>query len=61
MEDPNSPVLNPGVGPNEIASPDNLHTEPPFVRPVYGEGPKEVAEPDEEKVKVKVKKSTKKK
>lgn len=41
-----SPVLNPGVGPNEIASPNNLHTEPPFQRPVY-EG--EVEEPEEPK------------
>lgn len=61
MSDSESPELNPGLGPNEIVSPDNLHTEPPFVRPVYQEEPEEVVEPDEEKVEVKVKKSTKKK
>jgi len=32
-----SPILNPGLRANEIASPDNPHTEPSFVRPTYGE------------------------
>ena len=39
---------------NEIVSPDNLHTEPSFVRPVYEEV---VEEPEKIKVPVKVKKS----
>ena len=42
---------------NEIVSPDNLHTEPPFVRPVYGDEPEvkevEVVEEVEEKPKKK--------
>jgi hypothetical protein len=38
-----SPELNPGLKANEIASPDSLHTEPPFVRPVYGDEPVETA------------------
>jgi hypothetical protein len=28
MLDPHSPILNPGLKPNEIASPDNLGVEP---------------------------------
>lgn len=54
-----SPELNPGLKANEIVSPDNLHTEPPFVRPVYGEV-EAVEEDKPEKVEVKVKKSSKK-
>lgn len=46
--------INPGLKANEIVSPDNPHTEPPFQRPVY-EQP--VEEPEE--VKVDVKKSSK--
>jgi len=51
-----SPELNPGLKPNEIVSPDNLHTEPPFVRPVYTEEPVEVEEPEQPKKKVTKKK-----
>lgn len=51
-----SPELNPGLEPNAIVSPDNLHTEPPFVRPVYAEEQVEV----EEVVKPKAKKTSKK-
>lgn len=36
--------INPGLKANEIVSPDNPHTEPPFQRPVYGE-PEPEAEP----------------
>lgn len=50
-----SPELNPGLKANEIASPDNLHTEPPFQRPVYEqeveEQPKKVETPKAEKPK----------
>lgn len=40
--------INPGLKANEIVSPDNLHTEPPFQQPVYGEEPEPEVEPKAE-------------
>ncbi len=46
------PELNPGLKANEVVSPENLHTEPPFQRPVYEQEPETpVEEVKEEKVK----------
>lgn len=56
------PELNPGLKANEIVSPDNLHTEPPFQRPVYVEEPETPVEPQEKVAKqLKVAPATKKK
>jgi hypothetical protein len=52
-----SPILNEGLEANQIVSPDNLHTEPAFSRPVYKE---EVQEEVVEEVVEKPKKTSKK-